>query len=133
MIAFIYGILSGIATGIGLGGGTVLIILLTVFQNLDQKTAQGINLVFFIPTSIVAIILFIKNKQLKIKENLIIIIGGIIGAFWGAKLANNFNNAVLRKIFGIFILVIACVEIWNYYKNKMNNIKKNTKNNKNEN
>ncbi len=126
MIIFLFGIISGIATGLGLGGGTILVILLTIFQNIDQKLAQGINLVFFIPTSIVTLLFFIKNKQLKIKEikeNISIIIGGIIGAYLGANISSNFNNEVLKKIFAIFILLIALLEIYKCINNKSKKIK----------
>lgn len=120
---FIYGIISGIATSIGLGGGTVIIILLTVFEKVEQKMAQGINLVFFIPTSIITIYFFIKNKQLKVKENLLIIIGGILGAYLGAKISCNLNNELLKKVFAIFILLIALFEIIKYFR-KYNKYKK---------
>lgn len=126
MIIFLFGIISGIATGLGLGGGTILVILLTIFQNIDQKLAQGINLVFFIPTSIVTLLFFIKNKQLKIKEikeNIFIIIGGIIGAYLGANISNIFNNEVLKKIFAIFILLIALLEIYKCINNKSKKLK----------
>lgn len=121
MINFIYGIVAGIVTGLGMGGGTILILFLTVFGHIEQKISQGVNLVFFIPTSIVAIIGYIKNKQLNVKQSLPIVGGGIAGAIIGAKITSGLNNEVLKKIFGGFILVIACFEIYKFY---MNNIKK---------
>ena len=54
----IAGILSGILASMGLGGGGILIIYLTIFAGIEQATAQGINLVFFIPISIVAILIY---------------------------------------------------------------------------
>ena len=67
MIEILIGIVSGIITGTGMGGGTILIALLTLIRGLDQHVAQATNLVFFVPTSIVAIIMNIKNKNVDIK------------------------------------------------------------------
>ena len=64
MEAFI-GLIAGIIGGLGMGGGTVLILLLTIFLNVEQNIAQGSNVVFFIPTAIAAIFIFIKNKKIK--------------------------------------------------------------------
>ena len=49
---FLFGVISGIITAMGMGGGTILILLLTLFAGINQHNAQGINLIFFIPTSI---------------------------------------------------------------------------------
>ena len=67
MIEILIGIVSGIITGTGMGGGTILIALLTLIRGLDQHVAQATNLVFFVPTSIVAIIMNIKNKNVELK------------------------------------------------------------------
>ncbi len=111
MINILIGILSGIVSGLGLGGGTILIFLLTL-QNINQHAAQGANLIFFIPTSIIAIIVNIKNKNIDIKLGITISIAGILGAILGAKLSICTNVEKLRKYFGIFILLIAIHEIY---------------------
>ena len=89
------------------GGGTVLIFLLTAFSGLEQHVAQGTNLIFFIPTSIVAIIVNLKNKNVKIKTAIIVIISGIIGAIIGAKISVRLNVGQLRRYFGFFLIIIA--------------------------
>ena len=61
------GIVSGIVSGTGMGGGTILIFLLTFMLGIEQHTAQATNLIFFIPTSIVAIIVNLKNKNIDLK------------------------------------------------------------------
>ena len=58
MGALLAGLLSGIIGGMGLGGGVVLIIYLTVFLDTPQLKAQGINLLFFIPIAITAVIIY---------------------------------------------------------------------------
>ena len=64
MKEIIIGLVSGIVSGTGMGGGTILIFLLTYISGLEQHIAQATNLIFFIPTSIVAIIVNIKNKNI---------------------------------------------------------------------
>ena len=61
MIEILIGMISGIISGTGMGGGTILIFLLTFMMGIEQHVAQATNLIFFIPTSIVAIIINIKN------------------------------------------------------------------------
>lgn len=116
MLPIIFGIISGIVTGLGMGGGTILILLLSLFMNLDQHMAQATNLVFFIPTSLAAIIINIRQKNVNIKLATIISIFGIIGAIIGAIMSENISSPNLRKYFAIFILIIAFHEIYKLYK-----------------
>ena len=106
MQEFIIGILSGIVSALGMGGGTILILLLGIFTNLEQHLVQGTNLIVFIPVSIIAILINIKNKKIDYKISFQIIIFGMIGAFIGSMLAFKFNNRILKKFFGIFLLII---------------------------
>ena len=100
----------------GMGGGTILILLLSLFMNLDQHVAQATNLVFFIPTAIAAIFLGIKNKNIEWKKALPIVIAGVIGAGISSYFSSNMNVFYLRKLFGIFLLIIAIYEIYSWYK-----------------
>ena len=103
----------------GCGGGTILIFLLTTFLGLEQHIAQGTNLIFFVPTSIVAIIVNLKNKNVQIKTAVIIVISGIIGAIIGAKISIGLNVNELRKYFGYFLIIIAINEIYSLIKNNI--------------
>ncbi len=122
MIQVFIGIIAGIISGIGMGGGTVLIYLLTTLTGLEQHIAQAVNLIFFIPTSISAIIVNIKNKKINFKLGLIISLCGIIGAIIGAKISINTNVNQLKKYFGYFLAIVAINEIYQltkeYIKNK---------------
>lgn len=111
----IIGIVSGMVAALGMGGGTILILLLGIFTSLEQHIIQGSNLIFFIPTSIVAIIMNIKNKTINYKNAFVIIISGIIGAVVGAKISFKIENQNLRKYFGIFLLGIAIFEIYDFF------------------
>ena len=114
MQEFIIGILSGIVSALGMGGGTILILLLGIFTNLEQHLVQGTNLIVFIPVSITAILINIKNKKIDYKISFQIIIFGMIGAFIGSMLAFKFNNRILKKFFGIFLLIIGFLEICSF-------------------
>ena len=84
------------------------------------------------PTSIVAIIVNLKNKNVQIKTAVIIIIAGIIGAIIGAKISIGLNVNELRKYFGYFLIIIAINEIYSLVKNNIVPYIKNKKdNNKN--
>lgn len=116
MPEILIGLVSGIVSGTGMGGGTILIFLLTFLCGLEQHIAQATNLIFFIPTSIVAIIVNIKNKNIDLKLATIISIFGILGAIIGANLSVHTDVKVLRKFFGIFLAIIASHEIYTIIK-----------------
>ena len=116
MIEILTGFISGIVSGTGMGGGTILILCLSIFLGIDQKIAQATNLVFFVPTSIAAIYINIKEKKINLKGAKIIILFGIIGAIIGAIIANNMDTKLLKKSFGVFLAFIAIHEIYVIYK-----------------
>ena len=122
------GIISGIVAGTGMGGGTILILLLNLFGNIKQHMIQGINLIFFIPTSIVSIYMNIKKKTIDYESSKIIILFGIIGAICGSLISFKINNQNLKKYFGIFLIIISILEIWTFFK-KYILYKKENKNN----
>ena len=96
---YIIGIIAGIVSGLGMGGGTILILLLTIFLKVEQNIAQGSNVIFFIPTAIAAILIFIKNKKINFKVAFSICIWGLIGAFIGSNIASKLEVNSLRKWF----------------------------------
>ena len=106
------GLFSGIFSGFGMGGGAILIFLLTFFGGVNQHSAQAANLIFFVPTSIAAIFINIKNKKVNLKLASIISTCGIIGATFGAKLSTKTDVEFLKKCFGYFLAVIALHEIY---------------------
>ena len=112
----IIGILAGIFTGLGLGGGSVLILFLTLFLNLEQHIAQATNLLFFIPSALVCIILNTKRKLINFKNAMFFIVFGVIGAVCGAVVSRDMPVTKLRKLFGVFLLFISAYEIYSYFK-----------------
>ena len=127
MLKILTGLISGIVSGTGMGGGTILILILFLFMGIDQHIAQATNLVFFVPTSITAIIVSIKEKLIDWKTGITIAIFGIFGAIVGAKISVNMNVNLLKKIFGCFLSVIAIYEIYSLIKEYRNNKKTDNK------
>lgn len=123
----IIGVIAGMVTAIGMGGGTVLILLLTLLLNLPQHSAQAINLIFYVPTAITSIIINLKNKSIDFKLGFSIIIWGVLGSIIGAIFSSRVNINLLRKCFGIFLLFIAIYEIYNYYNEYIKNKNTHTK------
>ncbi len=123
-VALLAGLLSGIIGGMGMGGGAVLIIYLSLFTDTPQLKAQGINLLFFIPIGLVALIIYTFKKQIKWKTVLPLALFGIIGAFIGIMLTNFIDNNWLSKIFGGFLVLMGLKEIFS------KNVKTVEKNNK---
>ena len=115
-----------------MGGGTILILCLSIFLNMDQKIAQATNLIFFIPTSLAAIYVNVKNRKIDFKIAKPIIFWGIIGAIIGAMIAQKIEVKLLKKLFGIFLVIIAIHEIYVMIKTYRNQKKNNNNSKENE-
>lgn len=121
MLEVIAGVIAGIIGGIGLGGSTILILILSMFMGIEQHISQATNIIFFIPMAIISVLLNIKHKLIKWKIAIPIIIAGVIGAVIGAKFAIQADSLHLKRYFGIFLSLIAIYEIYYLfieYKNK---------------
>lgn len=127
MIEIFAGVVSGIVSGIGMGGGTILILCLSLILGVNQKMAQATNLIFFVPTSIAAIYINIKEKKIDFNVTKVITFWGIIGAIIGAIIAQKIDVKLLKKLFGIFLAIIAIHEIYIIIKLYIINKKRDTK------
>ena len=112
IIGIIIGFFSGIISGMGIGGGAILIPALVLLQNISQQTAQGINLVYFLPTAAASLIIHIKNKNVELKTAAVIGISGILGAVGGTLLAVQVSGGLLRKMFAVFLFLIGAYEVY---------------------
>ena len=131
MKEILIGVLSGIFSGIGMGGGTILLFLLTAFASLEQHVAQATNLIYFVPTAISAIIVNYRDKNIDIKLATVVSVCGIIGAVIGALISINMDVEKLRKSFGVFLAIIAIHEIYTLFKEYKLHRKRNNKNSQN--
>ena len=112
MLGIIIGFFSGIISGMGIGGGAILIPALVFFQGVGQQMAQGINLTYFLPTAVFALAVHIRNKRVRIKTALCLAAFGVVGAFLGARLATAMEGDFLRKLFGLFLAFVGFYEMW---------------------
>ncbi len=118
MLEILIGIVSGIVGGLGMGGGTILILFLSVFLAVEQHVAQSTNIIFFVPTAISAIAVNLKHKNIDLKVGIPICLWGILGAFIGAYISMKMNVSILRKCFGGFLIFIAIYQMYEYIKEK---------------
>ena len=111
IIPIIAGFLSGLIGSMGFGGGGILIIYLVIFTNTQQITAQGINLVFFIPCATLATIIYFVKKQIDFKPILPIITGGITGVILASYFLRFIKSAWLSNVFAVFLIIMGITSI----------------------
>lgn len=127
MIEIVIGIVAGIVSGTGMGGGTILIFLLSFMLGIEQHIAQATNLIFFIPTAIVAIIVNLKNENIDKKLAILVSVFGILGAILGANISIHIDVGILKKCFGCFLAIITINEIYSIFKISVKQYKNNKK------
>lgn len=112
MIYALMGLVFGVAGGMGLGGGIVLIPVLTLLMGLEQHSAQGMTLFAYLPMAVFALASHIRRKAFRIKPVLYITVFGLAGAVGGYLLAAMFDTQTLKTIFGGFLIAAALLRIW---------------------
>ena len=111
-VAAIAGLVCGVLSGFGIGGGSLLMVWLTAAVSMDQRTAQGINLLYFLPAACCSLIFHVKNKQIVWKAVVPAAIAGCLTAVPGALLAGQLDTALLRKLFGGFLVLVGISEVF---------------------
>ena len=109
---------AGLLGAMGFGGGGVLILYLTMVLSVKQIAAQGINLIFFIPSAIIGLIIHIKHHLIKFKQILPILISAIPGVALGLYLTTVISNEMLSKIFGGILVIMGLKELLTRNKNR---------------
>ena len=111
VLNIVFGFISGIFGGLGMGGGTLLIPLLTIFLQVEQKLAQGVNLLAFLAMSIASLIIHYKNGYVKAKGTIFIIVFGVIFSLLGSFIVHYVQPDLLRRFFGVFLCVLSLFQI----------------------
>ncbi|MDR1663878.1 MAG: sulfite exporter TauE/SafE family protein [Clostridiales bacterium] len=106
------GLLAGVISGMGIGGGAVLIPALTMLLGMGQREAQNVNLLYFIPTAVIALLAHKEKGNIEKKGIGFLIFFGIIGSVAGSFAATRLDNNWLRKGFGIFLLGMGVFEFF---------------------
>lgn len=112
LIACAVGLLCGIVSGFGIGGGSVLMVWLTAVCSIAQKTAQGVNLLYFLPTAGAALILHTKNRQVEWKLVVPTALSGCAAAGLAANLATRIDAGLLQRFFGGFLILVGFSELF---------------------
>ena len=104
LIPFLCGLGAGTISAWGVGGGTLLLLVMTLFLGVDQRAAQAINLLFFLPTALSALICHAKGGYLDKPTLKAAIPAAVVLALLGAWAATALDTGLLRKPFGVYLL-----------------------------
>lgn len=105
----VIGIITGVMAGmLGIGGAIIMIPALVFFMGFSQQMAQGTSLAVMLPpVGIIAAYNYYKAGQVNIKFAIILAVCFLVGSYFGSKLALNLPEPVLKKIFGVLLLLVA--------------------------
>ena len=114
LLYFALGLTAGTLSGMfGIGGGTILIPGLIFLAGLTQHQAQGTTLaIMLLPIGLLAVIKYYQSGHVNFYIALFICLGFLIGGLLGANVAVSLPNLVLKKAFGVFLMVIAVYTIF---------------------
>ena len=111
-VALIMGVLLGFLAGLGVGGGSLLILWLTLVLGVTQDIARGINLMFFLPTAAVSCVFRLRQGVLKWEIILPAVAAAVVGALLFGWLGKEIDTGLLRKPFGILLLATGLRELF---------------------
>lgn len=110
-VALIVGTLLGFLTGLGVGGGSLLILWLTLVLEMSQTAARGINLLFFLPSAAISCYLRWKQGAVTLKKILPAIFAGCAAAAVLSLISTRIDLEILRKLFGVLLLATGIREL----------------------
>ena len=111
-VAIIVGILLGFLSGLGIGGGSLLIVWLTTVLGWSIQTARTVNLLFFLPAALIACTIRYRQGLLNWKAVIPAILSGCLLAIAGSMIANWINTDTLKKLFGILLILAGTKELF---------------------
>ena len=111
-VAISVGIVLGFLSGLGIGGGSLLMVWLTAVLSWSIQDARAVNLLFFLPSAIIACIIRYKKGMLNWKTVLPAIISGCLFAVAGNAVSNWVNTITLQKLFGVLLILAGIKEIF---------------------
>lgn len=112
LIPALAGAVTGILSGFGIGGGSLLLIYMTGFAGVPQDLAQGVNLLYFLPTAATALPSHFKNGCIETAALLPAVTAGLAGTALAAWAATSLDVELLRKCFGGFLLLVGLRELF---------------------
>ena len=112
------GFCCGILSGMGVGGGTLMVPALIYFWHTSQLTAQGVIIAIFLPTAFIASLRHYRQGYIRPWFSVMLIFGALPAGFFGSYVAHIINKDLLSHIFGIFLIISSCIQFYNTYKTK---------------
>jgi len=112
LIPFLCGLGASVISAWGVGGGTLLLLVMTMFLGVDQRTAQGVNLLFFLPTAASALVCHARGGYLDKPTLKSAVPIAVLAALIGAWISNAVDVELLRKPFGVYLLLSGASLIW---------------------
>ncbi len=117
-IKFIVGLLIALVSGLGVGGGGLFAVYLSLCTDTPQLSIQGFNLMFFIFSATASVIVQVLKKRVKLGMVAVMAVGGILGAVGGSLLATAVAEEYLRKAFGVMLTATGILSLKNSLKQK---------------
>jgi len=108
----IVGAVLGFLSGLGVGGGSLLILWLTLIASVPQEIARNINLLFFLPTAVISSVFRWRKGNLQIKNVLPAMLGGVAAAILFTWLSRHISSDALKAPFGVLLLVTGARELF---------------------
>lgn len=105
------GCACGLLSAFGIGGGSLLVIWLAAVAGMEQRTAQCVNLLFFLPTAAAALVIHSKNQMVLWRAAWPAMAGGAVTAALFSWIGSQLDTDLLRKLFGGFLLIIGALEL----------------------
>ncbi len=112
VIPFLCGLGASVISAWGVGGGTLLLLVMTLFLGVDQRTAQGVNLLFFLPTAASALVCHARSGFLDKPTLKAAVPVAVAAALLGAWISNSVDVEILRKPFGVYLLLSGVGLVW---------------------
>lgn len=110
-ISLTVGTILGFLSGLGIGGGSLLLLWLTLVLNQDSLTARAINLLFFLPAALTALSFRWKQGRLPLKKILPAMLSGAASSAAFTLLGQRMDTNMLEKLFGILLLITGAREL----------------------
>ncbi len=110
-VMLLFGVLLGFLSGLGVGGGSLLMLLLTLGLGLEYSIARTVNLLFFIPGALIASAFRCRQVRLPVKKLVGAMIAGCVSALLFSYISNYLNIALIKKIFGVVLLITGIREL----------------------
>lgn len=118
MLDFVVGTVLGFLSGIGVGGGSLLILWLTLVLGWEQEAARSLNLLFFLPAALVSCFFRWKQGSVDLKRILPAVIAGCLAVVFGNWVSTVLDTGILKKLFGGLLIVTGIREILYKQKNE---------------